>query len=123
MLNNTYTLTHPDDGIAETVVNRRPTSNPAALGKFISTDGLRTLEIRQKQTRNRKRSEYVLTTKKIATDPLTSGLTEVSASIFVSVDQPKLGFNATTDLYPLILQLTNFVGGGGTLFPVLDGDT
>lgn len=106
MFNDNQTITTT---AGNTALGRRPNSNPFT-GTFTSLDGSVILEIRQKSTRSRKRSEFVLTLRKIATDPLTAVTSEISASLGIYVDQPKVGFDANTEIWPYWNALRTFAG-------------
>lgn len=81
-----------EDGTSsEILLNRLPSSDPFT-SIFETADGIYKAEIRQKSTKARKRHEIVVTKRKIATDPLTAVLSEVSASAGFFVDEPKIGF-------------------------------
>lgn len=64
-------------------------------GRYITADGLFTLEIQQNQSANRFRREARLTQKKVATDPISAMNKEVSTSVMIIVDEPKWGFDDT----------------------------
>lgn len=122
MFPNTTTIQTNNGDSSPVDLARRQTNNPADLGKFVSPDGLLTLEIRQKSTRGRKRHEVVLTRKKVATDPLTSTLSEVSASAIIALDQPKLGFTVD-DLWDMHRAIAVWIMYAGSFESVVTGDT
>jgi hypothetical protein len=62
------------------------------VGTFQTSDGNVVLTVRQDQTANRFRREFRLTRKKVAADPISAVNKEVSASIIIAVDEPKVGF-------------------------------
>jgi hypothetical protein len=68
---------------------------PNRVGNFASTDGNIMLSVHQNQTANRCRREFRLTQKKIAADPISAVNKEVSASVIIVVDSPKVGFTST----------------------------
>lgn len=94
MFDNTLTVLR---GAVSTAFSRKPSTNPT-VGVFKNPLGTEIIEIRQKSTRNRTRSEFVITTRKVATDPLTAVLSEVSMSVGFYVDQPKVGFTSVEAL-------------------------
>lgn len=102
---------------------RKGTVNPAALGKFTSPDGNYILEVRQKSTKNRKRSEFVITSRKIASDPLTAVMGEISFSCGVYIDQPKTGFNHVTEVDPVFVGMITNIMSGTQLAKLVSGDT
>lgn len=112
-------LTVDRDG-TDVVFSRKPSTNPF-VGTFASPDGLETIEVRQKSTRARKRHEFVLTLRKIAADPLTAVNSEISCSVGVYVDEPKVGF-AYEDLLQMFLSVSNFVYASGGYPKLVAGD-
>lgn len=75
--------------------------NPSRLGVYQNADGSMNLSIRQDQTANRFRREVRLTMKKVAADPISAVNKEVSASVIIAIDEPKVGFTDVelTSLY------------------------
>jgi hypothetical protein len=71
------------------------TNAPNRIGNFLSQGGTVSLSIHQNQTANRCRREYRLTQRKIAVDPISSVNKEVSASVIIAIDSPKVGFDNT----------------------------
>ncbi len=78
-----------------TAMPRMGSSSPNTLGVFRSADGKFELNVRQFQSASRFRREVRLTQKKDATDPYNAQVKEVSASVIITVDEPKLGFTDT----------------------------
>lgn len=90
MFNNALTMTVAGSAVT---FSRKGTASPETLGVFKNADGTLKVEIRQKSTRARKRHEIVMTKTKYASDPLTSVNSEVSASLGLYFDEPKIGFS------------------------------
>lgn len=59
---------------------------------YTSADGKLRLDVSQLQTKQRFRREFRLTQAKVALDPLTATNSEVSTSVIISVDEPRVGF-------------------------------
>lgn len=72
---------------------RVPSAAPTRIGAFQSADGNLAMSVHQNQTANRFRREIRLTQRKIAADPISATNKEVSASIIIVVDEPKVGFS------------------------------
>lgn len=68
---------------------------PNRVGTFAAADGNTNLTVRQDASANRFRREFRLTQRKIAVDPISALNKEVSASVIIAVDSPKIGFSAT----------------------------
>jgi len=81
--------------------------NPERRGTFRSADGLTTLETRQDATNNRFRREVRLTLKKVAVDPISALNKEVSTSVIIAVDEPRIGFS-DAELAALLTGLTTW---------------
>lgn len=75
-----------------TSLPRVGSAQPTRLGKFQDVTGNVTFEVKQDSSKDRFRREVRLTQKKIAADPLTATNKEVSTSVFLTVDEPKVGF-------------------------------
>lgn len=75
-----------------TSLPRIGTSAPGRLGTFRSADGNIVVDIKQDSTTNRLRHEVRLTQKKIAADPISSVNKEISTSVYMVVDEPRVGF-------------------------------
>lgn len=73
----------------------RVPTNQASSGRFSNNGGEFTLEISQKQTNNRFRREYRFTQTKIAADPISALNKQVSATVIIAIDEPKVGFTDT----------------------------
>jgi hypothetical protein len=80
-------------GAVTETLPRVPTTNPTRVGQFSSADGNLILSVHQNQTANRFRREIRLTQRKIAADPISAVNKEVSASVILSIDEPKVGFS------------------------------
>jgi len=72
---------------------RMGSSEPNRVGIFRTADQVYELSIRQNQSSNRFRREVRLTQKKDATDPYSALVKEVSASVIITIDEPKWGFS------------------------------
>lgn len=64
-------------------------------GTFRTGDAIFEFRVSQNSTTSRFRREVRLTQKKIAVDPISAQNKEVSASIIIAVDEPKIGFTDT----------------------------
>lgn len=67
-------------------------ANPNQVGTFRTGDGEFDFRVAQNSTSNRFRREVRLTQRKIAVDPISATNKEVSASIIIAIDEPKVGF-------------------------------
>lgn len=119
MFTDSLSITHSGTG---KTLTRKGVTNPAALGLFRTADGLVTIEVRQKSTKARKRSEFVMTVRKIAADPLTAVNSEISASYGIYVDQPKTGFS-TAEAMAMYQALNGLSDSGTILEQLINGDT
>lgn len=70
-------------------------SNQATTGRFSNNGGEFTLDISQKQTQGRFRREFRFTQTKIAADPISALNKQISASVIIGIDEPKVGFSDT----------------------------
>lgn len=103
------------------VAARIPSGSPT-VGLYKTADGAYTIQVRQKTTRNRTRSEFVLSQFKVASDPLSANNVEVSASIILAFDRPKWGFS-TAELEALESHLRAFMGASAdTRTRLLNGE-
>lgn len=68
---------------------------PNRIGVFQSADGNVAMNVRQDSTANRFRREIRLTQKKIAADPISAVNKEISVSVILAVDEPRVGFSDT----------------------------
>ncbi len=91
------------------VMPRQGTAAPDRIGTFASADGNFTFDIRQNKTANRFRREVRLTQRKVAADPITALNKEVSTSVMLVVDEPRVGFS-DTELGYLTAALTTWFG-------------
>lgn len=82
-----------------TSLPRVGSSTPESRGSFQTSDGNVSFEIRQNSTSNRFRREVRLTQKKVAADPISAVNKEVSASVIIAVDEPRIGFSDTEIAY------------------------
>jgi len=71
---------------------RVPSASPQRIGQFSTSDGNNIISVHQNQSANRFRREFRLTQRKIAVDPISAANKEVSASVIVAFDEPKVGF-------------------------------
>lgn len=101
------------DGVTSSLP-RVPTTNPTRVGQFQSSDGNIILSVHQNQTANRFRREIRLTERKIAADPISALNKEVSASVILSFDEPKVGFS-DADLLALYEGLLTHVADSSDL--------
>jgi hypothetical protein len=62
------------------------------VGEFASADGNTRFTIKQNVSTARFRREARLTVKKIAADPISAVNKEISASVYIVIDEPKWGF-------------------------------
>lgn len=88
------------NAVAQTL-SRVGATPPDTRGTLRTPTGDYTLDVRQNVTSNRFRREARFSFKKIAANALTTQLEEVSTSIIVAVDEPRVGFTDAelTDLY------------------------
>lgn len=119
---DTITIKTEDGTAGDVILYRQGVNNAADLGKFVSDNGVYTLEVRQKRTRNRKRHEFVVTLKKITADALTAVNTEVSCSAGFYLDEPNAGFDGT-EKYNLMRVFSPMLVGGTYFTPLVRGDT
>lgn len=70
-------------------------SSPTKVGSFQTADGEFTFRVSQYATANRFRREVRFTQQKVAVDPIAATNKEVSASVVITVDEPKFGFTDT----------------------------
>lgn len=77
---------------------------PTRLQNFQTADGEFQLSIRQDKSTGRFRREARFIQKKVAADPISAVNKEVSASVIITVDEPRWGFS-DTDLGYLIAAL------------------
>jgi hypothetical protein len=79
------------NSVAESFV-RQGSTQPGRLGVFSTSDGEFTLNVRQDSTAKRFRREIRLSQKKVAADPISAANAEVSASVYLVIDEPRWGF-------------------------------
>jgi hypothetical protein len=75
-------------------LNRVPSPNPK-IGLFSTADGTVQLSFHQNASNNRFDRQARLTVRKVAADPITAVNKEVSASVVVTINEPKFGFDDT----------------------------
>lgn len=68
-------------------------ASPDRRGSFQTSDGNISFEVRQDSTNSRFRREVRLTQKKVAADPISAINKEVSASVIIAIDEPRIGFS------------------------------
>lgn len=73
----------------------RVTSTNPTTGRFSNNGGEFELTTSQKQTNNRFRREFRFTQTKVAADPISALNKQVSASVIIAIDEPKVGFTDT----------------------------
>lgn len=78
-----------------TSLPRIGSSTPDKVGTFQNAGGDVNFKVSQYATANRFRREVRLTQKKTAADPISATNKEVSASVVITVDEPKWGFSDT----------------------------
>lgn len=66
--------------------------NPTRVGTFQDGDQINTVTINQNSTANRFRREFRFSRKKVAADPVSAVNKEVSASVIIAIDEPRVGF-------------------------------
>lgn len=69
------------------------TLNTAGLGEYTSADGNTKLTVKQNTSATRFRREARITVKKIAADPISAANKEISASVYLVIDEPRWGFS------------------------------
>lgn len=87
-------LTDPQSVTINGAATSLPLTNTSPTKRsYTSADGKTRLDVSQLQTKTRFRREFRLSQVKIALDPLTATNNEVSASVIIAVDEPKVGFS------------------------------
>lgn len=78
-----------------TSMPRVGSNTPTKVGEFQTADGNVNFRVSQYSTAGRFRREVRLTQKKVAADPISAVNKEVSASVVITVDEPRWGFTDT----------------------------
>lgn len=91
------------------------------LGEFATSDGKYRLVLKQNSSAKRFRREGRLTMTKIAADPLTAVNQEISASVYLVIDEPKWGFT-DADLVSLINGFKGWAISPGPVDKLLGGE-
>lgn len=86
-------------------------ATPTKVGTFQTADGEFNFRISQYATANRFRREVRLTQQKVAVDPISAVNKEVSASVVITVDEPKFGFSDTELGYVTSAMIAWFTAG------------
>lgn len=115
MLNDPQSVT-----INGAAVSLPATKQTGETRTYRSMDGEFALDVKQYTSKARQRREFRLTQTKIAADPLTAINQEVSASIIITVDEPKSGFSDTELGY--LIDGLKAAFGSSTYSKVLGGE-
>lgn len=83
------------------------TTNGANQNTYTIADGLKKLTVKQNSSKERFRREIRLTETKVAADPISGINKEISASVYLVIDEPRWGFS-DSDLDKLKDALTGY---------------
>lgn len=103
---------------------RQGVQNPDRIGTFANADGTFQFDLRQNKTKRRNRREARLTIGGVVvTDPITGINSEVSTSVMVVIDEPKVGFS-DTELTAYVTAVSNWLtaSSNANLLKLLGGE-
>lgn len=89
-------LADPQSVTINAVAKSLPLTNATDRSRrYRTSDGEFALDVKQDVSAKRFRREYRVTQTKVAADPLSAVNTEISASVYIVVDEPRWGFSDT----------------------------